>query len=1343
MIKLGVKKPYTILVAVIAVIVIGLVALSEMQTDLLPDIETPYLIVITTYPGATPEKVEENVTKVMESGLGTINGVLNVNSTSAENYSMVMLEFEEDTDMDAVMVKVSAAVNQVKGYLPETCGNPNILEISLDMMASIYTSVSFEGMDIYELSDFVDDTVKPYIERIDGVASVSEIGLVEQSVELRLNREKIDDINDRILDNANDKLKDAKKEIRKAKKELADARAEIEKQINDLSETRDSTAEELSNASLALNQAIATKAAYEANLTSLKAGKTALETELSAYKDAGIQDAYDALNNIFASTKASVEELSASLGAYSPYDAEKLPSDINDALDNPEKLDYFIEIAKAMTENSSGAGGKAGMGGFGNFGNMADFGDVSAFGDDVNIDDLNAEALEQLADIVETRIPQINTELANLNIEIQAAEAACTMLDEQMAGIEGNYTQAEAGKISAASGFGSGDAKLSAALSAVEEGEAQLKEAEKSYKESVDTVKDNANIDQLLSLDTLSGIIYAQNFSMPAGYIDDEKDNQWMLKIGENYENTDDLYEMVLCSIDGFGDVKLSDVADLTLIDNSLDSYARVNNDAGVILALYKSSTSGTSEVSDAYKKASKELTEKYPGLRIISLVDQGDYIDIIIKSIVVSMVAGAGLAILFLALFLRDVKPTLVVAFSIPFSVITAIVIMYFSKISINMMSLSGLSLGVGMLVDNSIVVIENIYRLRSKGLTAPQASLHGTKQVFGAVMASTLTTISVFFPMVFTGGMVRSLMLPFALTISFALIASLIVSITVVPTMGSVMLKKDKEQKEGRIFEAVQNAYGKALAFCIRFKIVPIGIAVGLFAVAVFLIVNMGVVLIPDMNSDEISVTVNIPDTYDRDGAYALADEVCDRVLSVEGVDYVGAMGSSSAQSMLMGLSTGSDFHSYSIYVLPEEGINSVSEINRIMDDIKAKCKDLDCEVDATSNMMGAMSSMLGSGLDIELYGTDTAKLLEVSEDIMELVSSVEGFEEVSNGQEQSDSQLHLIVDRDKAMGYGLTTAGIYQEISSRLTTEKTAVSLTIDDTDMDVLIVDETDILTKEKLLDLEFDVNIMDDKGGSKSETHKLSEFARLETEPGYSTISRVNNDYNLKVTAVTKDGYNTTLLSRKVQTLLDGYDFPDGIYYTFGGEMENVSEMITQMAKLMALGALLVYLIMVAQFQSLLSPFIVIFTVPLAFTGGMFGLVLCGEQLSIVSLLGFVMLMGTVVNNGIVFVDYVNQLRVSGRERRDALILAGKVRMRPILMTAFTTILAMMAMVVGDDLGAQMSKGMAIVVSAGLFYATFMTLFIIPVLYDIMYKKQIRVVDVDDESIAAKLEGDLI
>ncbi len=256
MIKYSVKKPFTVLVAVIVVLAIGFVCLTGMKTDLLPDMSMPYMIVVTTYPGASPEKVEESVTKPMESALGTINGVEEVTSTSAENYSMVMLEFEEDTSMDSAMVKVSSATNQIESLLPDTCGKPNIMEISMDMMATMYASVSCEGMDIYELSDFAQDTVIPYFERQGGVASVSDIGIVEKSIEVRLNQEKIDQINEKILLLTNDKLSDAKNELADAESSLAEARSEINKREQDLSSQQDTTTTELADATLALNQAV-------------------------------------------------------------------------------------------------------------------------------------------------------------------------------------------------------------------------------------------------------------------------------------------------------------------------------------------------------------------------------------------------------------------------------------------------------------------------------------------------------------------------------------------------------------------------------------------------------------------------------------------------------------------------------------------------------------------------------------------------------------------------------------------------------------------------------------------------------------------------------------------------------------------------------------------------------------------------------------------------------------------------------------------------------------------------------------------------------------------------------
>ena len=1314
MIKYSVKKPFTVLVAVIIVLVIGFVSLMGMKTDLLPDMSMPYMVVITTYPGASPEKVEESVTKPMESTLGTINGVENVTSTSAENYSMVMLEFEEDTSMDSAMVKVSSATNQIESVLPETCGTPNILEISMDMMATMYASVSYEGKDIYELSSFTEDVVVPYFERQAGVASVSEIGMVEKTIEVRLNQEKIDKINDEILVLTNDKLADAKTELSDARNSLADAKSKINQQEQELSNQQDSTTSELADATLQLNEAIASRAAYESQLTSLKASKSALEGEKKAYKDNKIQSTYNSLNEMFAQLKSAVSALQAQMGELSPLDASLMPADIKDAIDNPEKLKYFKTAVETLASMPN---------------SQMDAGMVS------QAKELDKKTLKQVYEIVNVRLPQIETELANLEIEIKVAEEVLKQVETQMSAIDDAYKQAEQGKISAAAGFGSGGAQIAAAKTAMEDAQEELENADKTYQDSVKEARKNANINQMLTLDALSGMIYAQNFSMPAGYIDDENDKQWLLKVGENYTSAEELEKMVLCEIDDIGDIHLNDVADITTIDNAGDAYAKVNNDAGIILSIFKGSTAGTSEVSDSCLNAIEELKEDYPELNITPLVNQGEYISMLIQSIVSSMVIGALLAIFILAVFLMDIRPTLVVAFSIPFSVLTAIVIMYFTGLSINMMSLSGLSLAIGMLVDNSIVVIENIYRLRYRGLNAPRAAVQGAKQVSGAIIASTLTTVCVFFPMVFTTGMVRDLMLPFALTITFALIASLAVALTVVPTMGSVMLKKTTP-KQHKIFDKIQEGYAVVLRFCLRFKVIPIGISVALLAFCIMAVMRMGIVLIPDMGSEQISVTVTVPEEDDKETAFQKADDIMEAILAVEGVDYVGAMDGSSSAGLMGGMMEGSseNFSNFSYYVLPTEEFNSKAQVEQICSDISESTKDMDCEITVSNSMMGEMDELLGSGLELDIGGSDLDTLLDVSEDIMGMLEQVEGFTNISNGQEEADEEIHLNIDKDASMRLGLTGAQIYGDISDRLTTDKTAVTMTVDDTDMDVQIVDETNLLTKENLMDMEFETTKTDDDGKTVTETHKLSEFATLDYGSSVSGINRSNGQRQMSVTAETKEGFNTAILSREVEDLLNDYELPEGYSVEFGGETSNTNDMLEQMSKLLLLGFLLIYLVMVAQFQSLLSPFIVIFTVPLAFTGGLLAMLLTGEQMSLITLMGFLVLMGTVVNNGIVFVDYTNQLRIGGMERKDALAATGKTRMRPILMTAFTTILAMLAMVFSRDTASELGRGMAIVVAGGLFYATFMTMFLVPVLYDVLYRKEVKVVDVGDDSM---------
>lgn len=1310
MTKYCVKKPFTIFVAVIAVMVIGIVSLMRMKTDLLPDMSLPYLMIITTDPGASPEKVESEVTAPMEQALGTVTGVENITSVSAENYSMVTLEFVEDTNMDSAMVKVTAQLNQLN--LPETCGTPNMLEISMDMMATMYATVSYQDKDIYQVSDFTEEIIKPYFERQDGVASVSAVGSVEKTVEVRLNASKIDHVNDQILAETNEKLTEAKEQIEEAaeqledgKKKLADAKSELERQQSDLKQAQSETSKKLAEASLALDQAQATKAAYEANLTSLQASKAGLEAEKKAYDDNHLQDTYNQINGALAAMQTTLAQPAQLAGI-------TIPTDVDDALANPEQFEAFVEWISQM--------------------GMAD-----------QVEELTLDHLQQLSDVVTKRLPQIETGLANLETQIMAVEQAVKQINRQMDQIDEKYKEADSGKFQAAVSMASGDAQMANGLSGMEssekdleEAKKELKEAKKQYRQSRKAALDNANISNLANMDTLAQMITAQDFSMPAGYIRDQgkSENQWLIKVGEHYDSLENLENMLLCKLPGVGNVRMSDVADITVIDNAGETYARIDGEEGVLISIFKGSTASTSDVAKTCEAAIEKLEGDYEGLKVTPIMNQGDYITMFISSILQSMISGALLAVLVLILFFKDVKPTLVVAFSIPFSVLFAILIMYFSDISINIMTLAGLGLAIGMLVDNSIVVIENIYRIRNHGISAPRAAVQGAKQVAGPIISSTLTTICVFMPMIFTSGLVAELMVPFAMTISYALTASLVVALTVVPTAGSILLERTKE-KRYPLFEKMQNAYGKLLAFCLRFKMIPLALAIVLLVICVREVLRMGITMLPEMTGEQIALTVNVPEDTEKEDAFALADKVMEAALSVEGVATVGAMDGSSTSGMLgAGAAGGENFLNYSFSILLDEEIQDVQKIRAIAKELEDATADLGCEVAVSSSAMGDMTAMMGSGLSLNIYGDSVETLLEISEDVQEIVAQVEGFENISNGQEDGAQEIHLIINKDRAMKRGLTVAQIYGTLASRLTTEKDSVTMSVGDTDMTVQLVDETELLNRKNLLHMELEATVTNEDGTTETKKYELGDFAELEYGQGLASISRENQSHYITITADTMEGHNTTLLTRDLKKKLKSYEIADGYTIEIGGESDQVDDMLSQMMQLMALGFLLIYLVMVAQFQSLLSPFIVLFTIPLAFTGGLLGLLAFGEQLSLMSLLGFTILMGTVVNNGIVFVDYANQLRIGGMGRREALIATGKTRMRPILMTALTTILSMCMMIFSRQAGNSMGRGMAIVVVGGLLYATLMTLFIIPVMYDIFYRKQPHQVDVGEDDL---------
>ncbi|MBQ6997588.1 MAG: efflux RND transporter permease subunit [Oscillospiraceae bacterium] len=1266
MVKLSVKKPFTVLVAVIMVLVLGVVAVTRMTADLLPNMSMPYLIVVTTYPGASPEKVEAEVVRPLESALGTVSGVENVYSTSSENYGMVQLEFADGTDMESTLVKVSSTLQEMDASLPEMCGTPSIIEISMDMMATMYISVSREGNDIYELSSFVKDTVQPYLERQEGVASVSSMGLIEKNVHVELDPSLIQSLNDKILTNVSDQLAAALQELDKAEAEVAAGKAELSKAQSSFGATMASGIFDQVNAAVenSANQ-------IRAQVNDLLAQLQAMRTQIT---DSEILKALDAVI-------AELNEISAQLskGNLTVEQLLQLSGNLQSVTKNLETL--LRQLEQSLPANTTLPG-------------------ITALLDSIqSIDDI----------------------LNDLNGLLDAVPDILAGLQDAYAGL----TQAQ---LEAAVGFATASAQLTAA-------ESQLATARAQYETAREDALSKANLDQLLNISTLSQLIYAQNFSMPAGYIDDANDNSWLLKVGESYTGADDIADTLLVSMNGIGQVRIKDVATVSVIDNAATTYARLNGEQSVILSIFKNSTTGTNETSNNCLEAFGELESKYDGTKILTLMNQGSYIELIIESIVTSMALGALLAVIILALFLKDVKPTLVVAISIPLSVLFTLVLMYFTGISLNMMTLSGLSLGIGMLVDNSVVVIENIYRLRGRGISAPRAAVQGARQVAGPIISSTLTTVCVFLPMVFTQGMVRDLLLPLGLCIGFCLMASLIVALTVVPAAASTMLRNSKPRAHP-LYDKFLNVYGRFLDWCLNRKLVPILVSVALLIGSIVAVVNMGIVLLPEMTGDQIQVSVTTPEDMPREESYAVADQVIDRLLTIEGVENVGVITSNSASGMLSGMGGTSDsFGSYSFYVITKEG-TPASKIQRITADINESCSDLQCTIDASAGGMGDLVSLLGSGLSLNIYGNDLDVLKTIAEDVVKVVETVPGYKDISTGFSEGEPTIQLQIDKDKAMAAGLTVAQIYMAITEKMTTSANATTITVNGATLNVSISDNSDPLQVENLLDLELEGSSMDATGATVTTTYKLSDFATTQQTTSVGSISRENQTRYVTVSAGVEDGYNATLLSRELDEKLAEFEktLPYGYTLGLGGESETVNEMVVQMALLLLLGFIFIYLVMVAQFQSLKSPFIVMFTIPLAFTGGMLGLLIAGEQLSLLSLMGFSILMGTVVNNGIVFVDYVNQLRIGGMDRRSALIATGKTRMRPILMTTLTTILAMAMMIFSDDMMGQMGGGMAIVIVGGLLYATLMTLIVVPVLYDIFFKRAPRVVDIGSENL---------
>ena len=1241
--KFSIKKPFTILVAVVIVIVFGVIALTKMTPDLFPKINTPYVIVMTTYPGASPEEAESEITKPMEQQLATLSNIKNVTSVSAANYSMIQLEFSDSVNMDSVSVDIRDKIDQIEGVLPDTAGTPVVMKISMDMMPVVTAAVGMDDKSSGEVSQFTKDNLQSQLEGVEGVASVSAMGMVDDNVQIVLSQDKIDAVNSKVAAAINSQMGDAEGQMKSG---MAAAK-KGKKQIQD-------------------------------GKKAVKDGQSQAAKQLAATKTK-LQESRDQL----VSLKQNGPAIKALYEQYKKYK------------DDPIMGPQIESQLKALG--------------------------------------IDPSSLDQL-------VPQID----QADAQLKQIDKALEDLDAQ--GSAMNFE------------LGSKYADLTSAEGTVESTVNQLQSALSQLQSSKEAALASADMTGVITMQNVSAILSAQNFSMPAGYITDGK-AEVLVSVGDKIKDKDELEDLILfdMGIDGLDPIRLCDVATVSYTDDDAETYAKINGNNGVLLSFTKQSSYATADVSENITDKFAQLEKEYKddGLSFTTLYDQGDYIHIVINSVLQNLLLGAILAIVILLVFLRDLRPTLITAVSIPLSVIFAIVLMYFSGVTLNMISLAGLAIGVGMLVDNSIVVVENIYRLRSMGYSRVQAAVSGAVQVAGAITASTLTTICVFVPIIFVDGMTRDIFTDLALTVAYSLLASLLIALTLVPAMAKGLLKKETRltvlSQTGRFMDK----YRAAVRWALCHKAIVLIAAVVLLVGSSGLALMRGLSFMPSMSTPQISATIQMPKESTLKETSDTTDKIVKEIRKVDGVETTGAMLSSDTAGMMGMSGMSQDVTSTMVYIIMDEDKADNGKI--IAKKLDKLAKKYNCEI-VTSADMDMSSMMGGSGVQIKLYSEDLKQLRTAGVAVERKLKDMKSLEDVSTIDEDSSKELHVVVNKNQAMKYGLTVAQVYQQISAKLTKESAATTLSENGSSMDVVVENSTsEAFTREDLENMKLKASgsagssgaaggsgsaaafggSMSGASGSSaggasssmpsgSSEVKLSSIADIQTTASLSEINHDNQKRSLSVTASVKDGYNITHVNSDVQKMIKKEKLiPSGVKVDYGGENEEIMHSMKQMMLMLLVGFILVYLVMVAQFQSLRSPFIVIFTIPLAFTGGMLALLICGQDVSVVSMMGFVMLMGVVVNNAIVLVDCINRFRLEGMDMKSAVIEAGAVRMRPVLMTAITTILGLLPLAIGLGTGAEMMQPVAIVCIGGLLYATLTTLVVIPIMYRVFAKKHME------------------
>lgn len=817
-----------------------------------------------------------------------------------------------------------------------------------------------------------------------------------------------------------------------------------------------------------------------------------------------------------------------------------------------------------------------------------------------------------------------------------------------------------------------------------------------------------------LSTSSLSSMLSAENMNLPAGSVQIGNQDISVRLIGE-FESVDEIRNLPITTGTG-ALIRLSDIATVEEVEVDRDSFSLINGETGMIISVDKQSTANLVKVSDRLETRLNELREEYPDLDFMMLTDTSSYIKISISNVTSTAFLSAFLAFLVLLVFLKDPFTSLIVAVSIPTSIMATFALMYLTDLSLNIISMGGLSIGIGMLVDNSIVVLESVYQYHEKGYRPAEAAERGAKEVAMAVLASTLTTVAVFLPMSFVGGTVGDMMKSLSFTICFALISSLVVSLTFVPMACALLLDKKKGSmlKSGSRMQKILNrwddmlvklskSYEKLLAVALHHKRRTVAVVLGVFLLSLCTIPIAGFDYMDEMDQGQISISVDTPAGASLDDKEEVVREILYRLESYPEIETVYAsVGGGSVMSMS---SSGSSSSVTVNLVDKEDRKRGIDEIVVDMQENLGTIAGADISV---GNADSASAMLSGSDLSLNIYGYDMDSLMQAEQDMIDLLSNTPGFTNVEGTTEDSVPEARVYIDRAKASQYGINTSYIAGALSAAMN-GTTATSYEVGGTEMDVMIRYQD--TTAQYLTDLDG-LMVPTASGGRVP----LSDVARVEVQQSATSINRENQKNYVTVSA-NANGLSGNEVQKLAEEALKNLELPDDCYYEFSGTLDSMNEGFEQLGLALIVAVLLVYMIMASQFESLISPTIIMFSMPLAITGAIFGLLLTGKSITMASFMGFIMLAGMVVNNAIVLVDYTNQLR----DRQfgttyECLLEAGRTRLRPILMTTLTTILGLVPSALSNATGSEMMKGLSIAVIFGLMLSTLVTLVFIPVLY---------------------------